>query len=657
MSTNTAQYPEDAQHGLPPGTLISHYLLHRVLGVGGFAVTYLAIDQHDQREVAIKEYMPSFARRDSQGKVVPRGQKDQDDFAWGFNRFVEEARLLGEFDHPNLNRIEAVCYANATVYMVLEYIEGQTLAEQLKKQNRLPEAMLMSLIHPLLDALQMIHDAALVHRDIKPANIMIRPNGSPVLLDFGAARPTGSQHSQLLTTVLTPGYSPIEQYDQLAEDFGPWTDLYALGMVLYRCVTGCGDREIIDAVARGRAVMRGHADPMQIGLKNATAGYSKPFVSALAWAMRVPERKRPQSVGQWRGRLQTGGGKTRAWLRAALWTSAFAAILAGALWLSHGVNQPPTVVQSKLAVVNQDQKPVPHKPVGRPLKQAPPNPLWTVTGHHDTASHVTFLPTGQPVSASGDNTIKIWNRNGQLLHRLTGHKNSVSALAVSRDGQWVVSGSWDHTLKLWSSHSGELIRTMTAHQGKIGAVAINQFNVLVSAGADGSIALWRMDASLRSRLDTQSAVTSLVFSPNGHLLLSGHTDHSIRVWDIQELRLLRELRVHSSAVQALAFAPDGIHFLSADANGVLLKWLLGRNQPQWSGKAHHGSIHAIAMAAPDVVLSAADDGYIKAWQLDNGRPLWKLMTQNANAGSLAVHADTMVGGSRQGDITVWQWQR
>ena len=283
-------------HALPEGYQLMEYRIDGILGTGGFGITYLGWDANLDKQVAIKEYLPGeYAVRLEGETVAPKSTEDEDDYAWGLERFLDEARALARFDHPNINRVLRFFEANNTAYLVLEYVEGQTLARILKSGHSFSEAELTAMLGAMLSGLAVVHRAGYVHRDIKPANIMVRPDGQPVLLDFGAARQAIGRKTQSITTVLTPGYAPIEQYDQQADDIGPWTDIYALGMVFYRCVTGISDGELVDAVARARMQRKGE-DPLTPAVIAAQNRYSNALLEAIDWAVAVNEEDRPQDV-------------------------------------------------------------------------------------------------------------------------------------------------------------------------------------------------------------------------------------------------------------------------------------------------------------------------------------------------------------------------
>ena len=300
--------PIDHVNALPPGTRFEEYRLDAVLGAGGFGITYRAYDAHLDKFVAIKEYLPvEFATRTEASTVVPQSSTDAQDYHWGLNRFLDEARTLARFDHPHLNKVYRFFESNGTAYMVLEYIQGETLADRLSRERQLPEESLQRLLEEVLSGLEVMHEAGYVHRDIKPGNLMLREeDGSAVVLDFGAARQAVGQRSKAITSILTPGYAPIEQYDSQADDVGPWSDIYALGMVAYRCVSGIGDGELPDAVTRGRTQRKGGVD-LQPAIEAGKGRYNQKLLEAIDWAIEVDEEDRPQSVDAWRQALAGQG--------------------------------------------------------------------------------------------------------------------------------------------------------------------------------------------------------------------------------------------------------------------------------------------------------------------------------------------------------------
>lgn len=293
----------DHINALRAGTRLQEYVIRKVLGVGGFGITYRADDTNLNKVVAIKEYLPSeFATRTNNGTVVPNSSADTADYQWGLDRFLDEARALARFDHPHLNKVYRFFEGNGTAYMVLEYVEGQTVSQLLARCTTLPAVALQRLIQEVLSGLEDMHAAGYIHRDLKPGNLMVRSDGSAVVLDFGAARQAIGKRSKSVTAVLTPGYAPIEQYATKDESIGPWTDLYALGIVAYRCVSGITEAELPDAVTRSLS-QRGDSQDLTPAVIVGKGRYDSRLLAAIDWAIRVNQQDRPQSIAQWREHL------------------------------------------------------------------------------------------------------------------------------------------------------------------------------------------------------------------------------------------------------------------------------------------------------------------------------------------------------------------
>jgi serine/threonine protein kinase len=291
---------------LPVGTVLdAGYRIMRVVGSGGFGITYEAEDINLGTTVALKEYYPfDFGDRDATMSVKPKSERHKQTFDWGRSNFLQEARTLARFEHPSIVRVTRVFEANATAYMVMRFEEGQSFEAWLRDLGRPPaQDEIVSIVVPLLDALETLHAQNFLHRDIAPDNIIVRADGTPVLLDFGSARRAVAEASRALTGVIKAGYSPNEQYTSNSRLQGPWSDLYALGGTLYRAVTGQAPEE---------ATLRVHDDLMPTAARLASGDYTPHFRAASDACLRVRHSERPQSVQQLRAMLlQKSLGKER----------------------------------------------------------------------------------------------------------------------------------------------------------------------------------------------------------------------------------------------------------------------------------------------------------------------------------------------------------
>jgi serine/threonine protein kinase len=289
---------EDESHALPPGTKVGDYTIERMLGHGGFGITYLAEHGAIHQRVALKEFLPtSVARRSSNRLMVkPLSTQVRDDFEWGLDKFRSEARTLVKLHHANIVRVLNFIEANGTAYLAMEYQEGSSLASLLKL-GPLENADVLDMVPPLLSGLAAVHAANLLHRDIKPANIYVRrSDAQPVLIDFGSARQQIAERSRTTSLVRSDGYAPYEQYHSTGV-LGPWTDLYALGATLHHCMTGAPPPSAPDRVA---AQSRKQADPVA-GLPERLHGnYDERLCAAVAAALSMEPGDRPQSVDEFR---------------------------------------------------------------------------------------------------------------------------------------------------------------------------------------------------------------------------------------------------------------------------------------------------------------------------------------------------------------------
>jgi serine/threonine protein kinase len=286
---------------LPPGTRIDQYEIISLLGQGGFGITYLVRDDALQKEFALKEFFPEdLVRRDGTALRFANKTNSENDYRWGLRKFFDEARLLAQFNHPNIVSVRRVFEANNSAYMLLDFIKGSTLEKWLQGLDSPPTQEELDLITgPLLSALELVHENRSWHLDVSPENIMIRStDGAPILLDFGASRFEIKQHSQLVSAlVFKSGYSAPEQYTSNADRYGPWTDIYATGATLYRAISGSRPTE---------ATSRQLSDDLKPAAQAAKGRYRDKFLKAIDAALRLPPQSRPQTMTEWRQSLLSG---------------------------------------------------------------------------------------------------------------------------------------------------------------------------------------------------------------------------------------------------------------------------------------------------------------------------------------------------------------
>lgn len=283
-------------NALPPGSTVDEYRLIEVLGEGGFGIVYKGEGRYLGDQVAIKEYLPRhLATRTAGTTVAPTSSDSEEAYSWGLKKFQEEARILWNLAqpdrHPNIVAVRRFFEANGTTYMVMDFEEARPLSDLLKGKRTLPQDLLEVALHRLLNGLERVHAAGIWHRDIKPANILIRADGSPVLLDFGAARQELNSQTRSIVAAITPPYAAFEQYAARGND-GPWTDIYAMGVTLFRCITGRLPPDAAERVDEDQMI------PLS---KQDLPGYTPAFLAAVDRALAVRAKDRPQSVSEWRG--------------------------------------------------------------------------------------------------------------------------------------------------------------------------------------------------------------------------------------------------------------------------------------------------------------------------------------------------------------------
>ena len=299
----------DHAQALPAGSMLGQYRIDSVLGEGGFGITYKAWDTGLERAVVIKENLPvAYAFRETSSLTVrARGTKgdEEADFQWSLNNFSKEAAMLASLDHPGIVKVLNSFKALGTAYFVMPFVEGVAFDEVIRDRHEagrpFSEEELRRILEAMLSCLGYLHDRGIYHRDIKPQNILIREDGEPILIDFGAARQRIGERS--MTVLESPGYTPFEQLQSRGK-IGPWSDLYGLGATLYKAITGESPPKAND---------RAFDDPLEPLAEQGdlTESYSSGFLAGVDVALRVRPEERWQDGGQWEESLRGGGEVTK----------------------------------------------------------------------------------------------------------------------------------------------------------------------------------------------------------------------------------------------------------------------------------------------------------------------------------------------------------
>jgi len=276
---------------LQDGSRLENYRILRVLAAGGFSFVYLAHDENDA-PVVIKEYLPATLALRANGEnagspQAPLSDAERGRFNAGLKCFFEEGRSLAHLAHPNVVRVLNFFRANETVYLVMRYERGRTLQEHIQaRRSSLEEAWVRSTFAQLLNGLREVHSNKLLHLDIKPGNVYVRNDGSPLLIDFGAARQTLTTEGVKLPPTYTPGFAAPEQYARPGE-LGPWTDIYSVGATVYACLAGAAPQP---------AHLRLEKDTLVPARRAWADSYSAVLLDIIDWCLRLDHLERPQSV-------------------------------------------------------------------------------------------------------------------------------------------------------------------------------------------------------------------------------------------------------------------------------------------------------------------------------------------------------------------------
>jgi serine/threonine protein kinase len=702
------------KNALPNGYQLAEYSIEAVLGHGGFGITYLARDTTLGALVAIKEFLPSeIAQRDNQTRVLPNPERQAvRDYQAGLKNFVKEARALAHFKHPHIVRVLRFLEANGTAYTVMEYEEGQSLADYLKQHGpRLDEQMILRVFIPILNGLNAVHDAKMLHLDIKPENIYLRKDGNPVLIDFGSARRAMTETKNVQRIALTHGYAPMEQYPDKGTP-GAWTDVYALGASMYRCISG---KRPEDALSRYQAVLKYQADPLTPATKVGAKHYQPMLLECIDWALQIYPKDRPQSArelqdglmgkrrqvtttaatrlnplaapkvslptpastravrrNQWRATVRTVIGTGRMLLTIAL----IGAALVGTslywkeiqAWLSgaprEAARSVTPVEHAPLASVEQPLTTPARPPSGPAPVSALTVPERTLSAHRDWVQAVAFSADGKWLASGGaDRSIRIWDiEKSVVLGTLRGHEGAVNALAYSSDGKWLASAGDDGVVRLWDGYTGGERGGLRGQGGSQFALVFSpDGKTLVSGGKDQAILVWDVDSGKRLRTleGHRGDVFVLAMSPDGKTIASGGKDKTIRLWDRKSGEELTVLSGHKDAVLALAFSPDGRTLVSGDS---------GRSLRVWDAKTLKHQRTITTLEHPILSLAFSPDSrWLAVGLADKDKSLVLLEgDERVLAHTLSAHQDFvqavafapngrwLASGSRDRDIRLWR---
>jgi WD40 repeat protein len=681
---------------LPEGTeLVGDYRIKRVLGAGGFGITYLAEEVALARLVTIKEYFPAdYAARRATSEVAPRSKDCAEDYKWGLERFIEEARAVARFIHPNIVRVHRYFLANDTGYMVLEYEDGVSFKAWLRGLKRAPrQPELDRIIRPLLEALELVHSSNYLHRDIAPDNILIRKDGAPVLIDFGSARGEIASHTKTVSALVKPGYSPYEQYATTARQQGPWTDIYALGATLYHALSGKRPPD-----APSRMVNDEYVPAAEVALSS----YRAPFLAAIDKALRMDVGERPQSVAQWRDMLMAEEPKRNR----------------GRLSLGRALERlrtgdPGTAVAvPSEAVSPAPPAPAPAAPPAPPPAAAAPvkaetsqrgkvldffdawkkrrPAAWTKKPVQPAAAAPARAPAAAPAPQPGQGGVAVsasiesasaprpapavlvrraprprrargWripSRRWRRMFYKLAIGLGVAGLAVAyQDKLPHTEGRGAGVVTSQATDLSPVVR-IDGHRGAVtGLASANQGRWIVSAGADGTLKVWNAASGTLVRAVELDDGPATAIAVDDRRALTGHRSGTIVLWDLERAERLAAFHHQQAPISGLAFTADGDHFAAASqTNAAAVFDIRVPSQPAAILEGQQGG-QLIASTPRSELLATASgaDGDIRLWRTDTRRLSrhWHVRGEALSAIEMAPGGRRIASGSTTGSVRLW----
>ena len=628
---------------LPINSRLEEYVIQNVLGVGGFGITYLARDTRLGLLVAIKEYFPqAYAVRDSSQTIHPNTGGDTGDaenYRWGLQEFLKEARALAQFKHSNIVRVLRFLEANGTAYMAMEYEEGENLSAMLRRhEGYLDEPLLLNVFLPVLNGLQAVHDAGLLHLDIKPDNIYLRRNGVPMLIDFGSARQR-STANRSQKVALTPGYAALEQYPGHGE-IGPWSDVYSMGATLYRCITS---KEPLGALERERGERKLHIDPLIPASRFERPLYSTHIRACVDAALQRAVVDRPASAFA----LQNGlMGKDMSKARAA----PIAPMSRGPGFI--GVTEAP--------VEDKRRRLIPRGPLERLLVFSVFSAVLLLllvrvmhfTGHLAEGEEFDYVDRlVGTVAESGRATTRYLEENILGVKRAPDYipPPRVRAANTPKPAEQKMIPVYDvaKTLATTIKLSAPAVSLAFLQDGALLALALDNGNIHIRNTTDGK--------SVRTFVVSSAAAGVVAASPDGQRLAFSD-NHNVQIWDIGKNTFLGELSAHVDAIIALTFSPDGKQLASASRDQTALLWDVNSGELLHDLSKPASEPLGLAFAPDGSRLAVADSaGGIRYWEMSSLRDIAYVPTGDQSLTALAFSPDGkwFAVGGEQGFLSLW----
>ncbi|GAB1538822.1 hypothetical protein NUACC21_14860 [Scytonema sp. NUACC21] len=665
----------------------------RVTGVlsdeGGFGRTYLAedIDKLEERCV-IKQLAPKVQGAWALKKAMELFQKE-----------AERLQELGE--HSQIPTLLAYFEQDNYLYLVQQFIDGQNLLKELQQRRVYHSHEIKEILLDLLPVLKFIHERGVIHRDIKPQNIIRRrtaqasskqgfphltptkgkTSGNLVLIDFGSAKQfTAKVQLNMGTSIGSQGYSPIEQIrDGVAY---PASDLFGLGATCFHLLTGISPFKLWTEHGyawvqnwqqyvkspMSQDLVRVMDRLLQKDIQNRYQTADEAIVD-LTLKQQIPPPLNPAGAPTPSVVVpptqQPSIPRQYIFLRNSLLAgTAILVFGSGEFWYKQfrrlEVKITSSISQPNTNVANPDV-------IFHPRSQTLSGRFSlasTVTGYSNPVLSVAISPDSMTIASNSDNGIKLLSLiTGQEISTLNGHTDRVNSLAISQDGQTLVSASEDKTVKIWNLANGQEVRTLGGHSNSIHALAFSHDGKILADGSDdNTIKLWSLvtGEEITTLAGHSDFVRSVVFSPDGKTLASGSYDKTIKLWNLETGEQIRTLQGHSGKVTSIAITPDGKVLASSSFDRTIKLWSLNTGKEIRTLSGHSDKITAIAISPNGKLLASSSfDRTIKLWNLDTGQQIRVLLGHSNGVRSIAFSSDgkTLVSGSEDNTIKIWRNSR